>query len=163
MSRSDEAVPTDHEIIHALADDLPVGLWVARAPNGELVYANGMFAEIMGQRGRTDVQVGGYSEPYGIFTRDGQPYPEQQLPFVRALVEQRVVVVDDITIHRGDGSRVDVRAFGRPAMDAGGRVTHVVVAFFDITREIAAERARADSEQRLQRTQRIEAIGTLAG
>src|SRR5258706_1153851 len=129
MARSDDDVPTDHEIIHGLGDDLPVGLWVARAPNGELIYANGMFAEIMGQGGRSDVQAGGYSEPYGIFARDGQPFPDQRLPFVRALLEKRVVMVDDITIHRGDGNRVDVRAFARPVMDAAGAVTHVVIAF----------------------------------
>ncbi len=66
-------VPSDHEIIHALADDLPVGLWVARAPGGELVYTNRRFAEIMGQGGRSDQAVGAYSEPYGILMRDGRP------------------------------------------------------------------------------------------
>ena len=65
-----------------------MGLWVARAPGGEFVYANRMFAEIMGQGGRDDAQVGGYSEPYGILTRDGRPYPEDRLPFVRAQCEQ---------------------------------------------------------------------------
>ena len=38
---------SDHEITRGLADDLSVGVWVARAPNGEFVYANRMFAEIM--------------------------------------------------------------------------------------------------------------------
>jgi PAS domain S-box-containing protein len=153
---SASGVPSDHDIIHALADDLPVGLWVARAPGGEFVYANGTFADIMGQAGRSDVAAGGYSEPYGIFTRDGQPYPEHRLPFVRALQEQKVVVVDDITIHRGDGRRVDVRAFARPVTNAEGTITHVVIAFFDITREVEADR-------QLQRANRMEAIGTLAG
>jgi PAS domain S-box-containing protein len=155
--------PSDHDIIHALADDLPVGLWVARAPNGEFVYANKQFAEIMGQGGRDDVKVGGYSEPYGILTRDGQPYPEDRLPFVRALQERKIVVVDDITIRRPDGRQVDVRAFANPVTDGAGTVTHVVIAFFDITREVSAERARAESEKQLQRAQRLEAVGTLAG
>jgi signal transduction histidine kinase/CheY-like chemotaxis protein len=157
------AGPTEHDIIHALADDLPVGLWVARAPGGEFVYANRMFAEIMGQGGRDDVAVGGYTEPYGIFTRDGLPYPEDKLPFVRALQQRQIVVVDDITIHRPDRTRVDVRAFANPVANAEGTITHVVIAFFDITREVAAERARADSEKQLHRAQRLEAIGTLAG
>ena len=154
------AVPSDHDIILALGEDLPVGIWVARVPTGQEVYVNKTFAQIMGVGMIPDAKVGNYSQPYGIFTRDGKPYPESRLPFVRAIEEKQVVVVDDITIHRPDGSRVDVRAFGRPV---GDPITHVIVAFFDITREVAAERARVEADQRLARAQRLEAIGTLAG
>jgi len=154
------AVPTDQEIILSLGEELPVGLWVARAPNGELVYANRTFAQIMGMDPRDDVQVGGYAQPYGIYTRTGELYPEHRMPFVRALAERQVIVVDDITIQRSDGTKVDIRAFARPV---GDPITHVIIAFFDITRETAAERARAESEHRLQRAQRLEAVGNLAG
>jgi len=153
-------VPTDHDIIMALGEDLPVGLWVARAPHGELVYANKTFAAIMGMGARDDVAAGGYAESYGIYRRDGTPYPESQMPFVRAIEQRRVVEVDDIMIQRPDGTRVDVRAFARPV---GDPITHVIVAFFDITREVEAEWARAESETRLRHAQRLEAIGNLAG
>jgi len=157
------AVPSDHDIIMALGEDLPVGIWVARAPGGEEVYANRTFAQIMGT-GLVETQVGGYAAPYGIYQRGGGLYAEDRMPFVRALREREVVVVDDITIRRRDGSAVDVRAFARPVFDPSGEViTHVIIAFFDITREVAAERSRAESEQRLQLAQRLEAIGTLAG
>lgn len=153
---------SDQEIIHGLPDELPVGLWVARVPHGDQVYANGMFADILGDGGRFDSNAAD-GTPYRVLTRDGKPYPQDRLPFARALAERRLVVVDDITIHRGDGTKVDVRAFGRPVSDSAGEVTHVVVAWFDITREVAAERAKAASEEQLYRARRIEAIGTLAG
>src|SRR5205807_2098950 len=44
-----------------------------------------------------------------------------------------------------------------------GEITHVVIAFFDITREVAGERVRQETEKRLARAQRLEAVGTLAG
>jgi two-component system, cell cycle sensor histidine kinase and response regulator CckA len=154
------AAPTDHEIILALGDDLPVGLWVARAPDGELVYANRMYRELMGAPGRVDLTFGSASELPGVYRRDGAPYPEHKLPFARALAERRVVIVDDIMVRRRDGQKIDVRAIARPI---GNPVTHVVVAWFDVSRELAAERARAESEQRLRRAQRLEAVGTLAG
>lgn len=150
-------------MVSALADDLPVGIWVARAPGGEFVYANRMFATLMGTAGITEATVGGYSEPYGIFTRDGKPYPEERLPFVRALTEKQVVVVDDLRIHRPDRSKIHVRAFARPVSDTSGAITHVVIAFFDITREVELAEERAQRQEREQRQQRLESIGTLAG
>ena len=157
------SAPSAESIIAGLADDLPVGIWVARAPGGEFVYANRMFSNLMGTGGIAAAAVGGYSEPYGIFTRTGEPYPEHRMPFVRAMEEQRVVVADDLTIHRPDRTRIDVRAFARPITDEGGIITHVVIAFFDISLEVALARQRAESQERAQRTQRLESIGTLAG
>jgi two-component system, cell cycle sensor histidine kinase and response regulator CckA len=154
-------VPSERDIINALAADLPVAVWVARAPGGEEIYTNHEFAEIMGQH-LAHVAVGGYSVPYGILTRDGKAYPEDKMPFVRALVERRKIVADDIMIRRPDASIRYVRAFARP-VEKDGVITHVVIAFIDITREIEAEQAKAESEARLARAQRLEAIGTLAG
>jgi two-component system, cell cycle sensor histidine kinase and response regulator CckA len=145
------AVSPDHDIILALGEDLPVAISVARAPDGELVYTNRAFAELMGTGARS---------PVAVCTRDGAPYPETKLPFARALGERRVIVADDLMIRRGDGRRVEVRAVARPV---GDPITHVITTFFDVSREVAAERARAESEQRLRRAQRLEAIGTLAG
>jgi two-component system cell cycle sensor histidine kinase/response regulator CckA len=153
---STAAVPSDHDIILALGDDLPVAIWIARVPNGELVYANRKFGEIMGQSGRGDVHAGEWSQPYGILTRDGKPYPEDRMPFVRAIRDRQVVVADDITIRRPDGGKADVRAYARPVSNGDGVMTHVVIVFFDVTREVEAEK-------RLQRSQRMESIGTLAG
>jgi PAS domain S-box-containing protein len=158
---SNAGVPSEQDIINALADDLPVAVWVARSPTGQEVYTNREFADIMGQH-LAHVEVGGYSEPYGILTYDGKPYPEAQMPFVRALVERRKIVADDIMIRRPDGSIRYVRAFARP-VEKDDAVSHIIIAFIDITREVEAEKAKAESEARLARSQRLEAIGTLAG
>jgi two-component system, cell cycle sensor histidine kinase and response regulator CckA len=154
-------VPSELEIINALADDLPIAVWVARAPTGDEIYTNREFGEIMGQH-LAHVRVGGYSEPYGILTRDGKPYPEDRMPFVRALMEKQVVVADDIMIRRPDGTIRHVRASARP-VEKGGAITHVIIAFIDITREVEAQIARDESEARLRKAQRLEAVGTLAG
>lgn len=129
---------------------LPLGIWVARVPGGELAYANAAFGEIMGMGAREDVAVGGYSEPYGICDRSGRPYPEERMPFVQALRAQAPVVVDDIVIHRGDGRRVNVRAFAKPIFDAAGTMTHVVIAFTDISAEVTAMREKDVAQERLQ-------------
>lgn len=146
--------PTDVEIVASVMDALPVGIWVARAPGGELVYANARFAEIMGTGPRDDVAVGEYAAPYAIYDRDGNLYAEERMPFVRALAARATVTVDDIVIHRPDGGRAAIRAYARPMFD-GDTITHVIIAFLDITREVEAE-------ARLRRAQRMESIGSLA-
>jgi two-component system cell cycle sensor histidine kinase/response regulator CckA len=136
-------------LIASIADGLPCGVWVAAAPDGRFVYSNRAFEEIMGMGPVTDVGVGEYAVPYGIYGRDGALYPEHRLPFVRALQARKTVVVDDLVIHRRDGRRVYVRAFGKPIFDEGDELTHVAIAFFDITAEAEAQEARARAEDRL--------------
>jgi PAS domain S-box-containing protein len=123
----------------SILEELPIGVWVARVPDGELVYANPAFVEIMGMHARDDVRAGGYAGAYHLEDREGRPFPEDRLPFVQALRRRETVIVDDIVIARGDGTRVAVRAFGKPIVDEAGAVSHVVVAFRDITAELEAE------------------------
>jgi PAS domain S-box-containing protein len=131
--------PEELSLLLTILEELPTGVWVARAPGGELVYANRTFATIMGTQARNDVVVGQYSASYRIRDRSGAVYPEQQLPFVRVLRERRMVVVDDIVIERSDGSSIDVRAFGKPLFDPQtGEISLVMVAFTDITAEVRA-------------------------
>jgi signal transduction histidine kinase/CheY-like chemotaxis protein len=153
----------EQRIVATVSDELPVGVWVARAPGGELIHANRCFAEIMGMAARGDVAIGEYGAPYGIHDRSGAAYPEEKMPFVRALRERRELTIDDIVIHRSDGRKVNIRATARPVLGAGGEISHVVIAFIDITREVEAETARAASEAQLRSAQRMESLGTLAG
>ncbi len=81
------ATLSDHDILLSLGEDLPVGIWVARAPGGEEVYTDRTCETIMGT-GLCATQVGNYTGPYGILTRDNTPYDESRLPFVRALQEK---------------------------------------------------------------------------
>ncbi len=86
------------------------------------------------------------------------------MPFVRALEARATVIVDDIVIHRPDGGRVYIRAQARPVFVAGEDViSHVVIAFIDITREVTHEAARVEAEARLARAHRMESVGSLAG
>src|SRR5205823_452272 len=82
------------------------------------------------------------------------------LPFARALRQKETVVVDDVVIHRSDGGRVFVRAVARPILDGAGAVTHVAVAFTDISREVQADeaRARAEAEQTELLAREVEAL-----
>jgi PAS domain S-box-containing protein len=133
-----------------MADQMPVGIYVARVPDGAFVYANHAFQKIIGTRPHLEALGGASSAHYDIRTRNGLRYPDDRLPFARVLREKTSVTMDDIVVHRADGTRVFIRAVGQPLVDAAGKVTHVVVAFSDITEEVRA-RSRADlAEGRLE-------------
>jgi len=130
-------------------DEIPFGVWVARAPTGEAIYSNEAFRRIMGMEAVDGVDIAGAPAAYGIFDRQGQPYPVEGLPFSRALQTGASVVVDDLVIHRRDGGRTWVRAFANPVRDQHGIVSHVVIAFTDITAEVQAIVERAEIEKHL--------------
>jgi PAS domain S-box-containing protein len=138
-----------HQTADQVLDELPFGVWVARAPSGEVLYANRAFRNIVGHDAVAPLDIEGAPDAYGIRDRQGQPYPARRLAFSRALERGEPVTVDDIVIHRRDGGQVCVRAFASPIRNGAGVVTHVVVTFTDITAEVRAVRERADIEKHL--------------
>ena len=130
-------------------DELPFGVWVGRAPSGEELYTNEAFRALGGMDAMPGVSAADAPEACGLFDRQGQRYPVENLPFSRALRSGAPVVVDDLVIHRRDGSRTWLRAYANPMRNDAGLVTHVVVALTDITAEVRAVVERADIEKHL--------------
>ncbi|NUP09590.1 MAG: response regulator [Polyangiaceae bacterium] len=159
MGRSHE----DLAAIVTFADALPVAIWVGRAPSGECVYVNREFERILGIAPPEDAARGNYVGPYGVHLPNGDVYPEDRMPFERVLRSKRTEVIDDLVIHRHDGERTHLRVFAAPLFADDGAIAFVVEAFTDITREVEAERRRAEGERQLQAMRRLESIGSLAG
>lgn len=151
----------DVAVLELVANELPVAIWMGRVPSGEVVYTNRAFREVLGIEPPPGAVAGAFVEPYGVHQLDGTPYPEENMPYPRALAARATVVVDDLVIHRRDGRHVNLRVFAKPLFDADGNITHVLEAFTDITREVEAERARVEGERKLARAQRLESIGQL--
>ena len=129
-------------------DEVPFAIWVRDASTGAVLYTNRAFHTLM------EVDVATYdtspkSCAVRFFDRQGRPYPIEDLPFPRALAQGEPVVVDDLAIHRTSGDRIYLRAFANPVRDAQGAVTHVVVAFTDISAEVSAVVERAEVEKHL--------------
>jgi two-component system cell cycle sensor histidine kinase/response regulator CckA len=131
-------------------DELAFGVWVARAPNGETLYANRAFRTIMGMDAVADADISTVPAIYGIHDRQGKLYAAEALPFSRALARGESVVVDDLVVHRRDGTRAWLRAIANPVRDGRGVVSHVIVAFTEITSEVRALVERAEIEKHLE-------------
>jgi len=116
-----------------LIGQLPIGVWVASVPSGQVAYTNAAFQAILGMGAREASQIEDAPATYGIFDRTGNPYPVEDLPFSRVVRTSAPVVVDDLVIHRPDGARVNVRAFAHPVRAETGALSHVSVVFIDIS------------------------------
>jgi CheY-like chemotaxis protein len=140
--------PAGNTLLAGLANGLPVGVWLVQAPSGRHVYANPAFSEILGHPERVDLPAIDCAGAYGFRTFRGEPYPDERLPFAKSLAARRAVVVDDLVVHRRDGTRRQVRIEARPILDAASEPTHVVHAVVDLTRDIAAAGAKNERELR---------------
>ncbi len=134
---------------HWMLDDLPVGVWIGRVPGGEVVYANREFRRIVGMDAVVESRVGDASATYHVRDRAGNPFPEEDLPFSRAVAERKAVIIEGMVLHRPDAGQVCIRAFATPRIDETGETTHVTVAFIDINKEVATEAERDTVEARL--------------
>jgi PAS domain S-box-containing protein len=135
-----------------ILDDLPVGVWVGRVPDGQVAYANRAFRDMVGMDEVAESCVGDIPDTYHLRDREGRRYPVERLAISQVMATGAPAVVDDLVVHRGDGRRVHLRAMGHPVRDEGGQLTHVIVAFLDITREAEAEAARATLDAQLRYT-----------
>jgi signal transduction histidine kinase len=131
-----------------ILDDLPFAVWVGNVPDGSAAYVNKAFERVLLMTPVASSQIDDVPQTYGVVGRDHKPYPADKLPFSRAVAERVPVVVDDMILRRPSGD-IAIRAFGSPVFRADGSISHVIVAFFDVTTEISAQRERAVAQERL--------------
>ncbi|MBA3522910.1 MAG: PAS domain-containing protein, partial [Gemmatimonadales bacterium] len=132
----------------------PLGIVIAEAPSGKMLYANGRLEEITGH-GALPERVEAYSEHFRGFHPDGRTISSHEWPLPRAL-QGEVVEHEILLVEHESGRRTEVAVNAAPVRDAAGNIIAAVAFFQDVT----VERRR---EQQLHDAQRLQSVGTLAG
>ena len=117
---------------------------------GQITYAN-QEAERILRLERSLLHGLSYNDPsWKLECVDGNPLPEEELPFRQALSKGGIVRDIRFAVHLSDGQRRVLSANAVPLTQADGE-QHVVVSFSDITDELAStarlEEARAKAEE----------------
>ncbi|ACI99785.1 sensor histidine kinase [Rhodospirillum centenum] len=129
--------------LRAIIEQMPVGVAVAAAPSGELLFHNARAVALLGHPLLSSADIGGYAR-YGALEADGSPRPPERYPIARAARDGERVEREPMPYRRGDGRLTHFEVSAAPIRDAQGRVVLAVSTFEDV-----AERLRAEESQRL--------------
>jgi PAS domain S-box-containing protein len=120
-------------------DVMPVGVFIA-SPGGRPYYTSDEGERLLGRGVLPDIGGDDLVESYGIFQAGTNlPYPTRDLPIVRALRGLRTHV-DDMEIHKPDGSVASIEVWGRPVYGASGEIDFAIIAINDPSERLAREK-----------------------
>ncbi|WP_228037653.1 ATP-binding protein [Nodosilinea sp. LEGE 06152] len=92
---------------------------------------------------------------WAISTVDGQPFPEDELPFVRVMRTGQPVYGVEHAITLSDSTRAILSVNASPLFDPAGQITHVVAALCEITDRVQIEAERQQAEQALRQSEQL--------
>ena len=115
--------------------------------DGRLMFVNAAAERLHGVK-QLDVAPDAYSATYSLFTMEGEPYPFEKLPLVRAVANGETVEDARWRIRRPDGSDVIAIGTARPLMADGGQIG-AILNVRDDSERFEAERKLRESEERL--------------
>jgi PAS domain S-box-containing protein len=112
---AEAALEAERTLLQAVLAQLPVGVSVAEAPSGRVLYTNPLGEQLLGAP-VAQVDASQYAR-YGALHDDGRPYAADEYPLVRALggamVDQEVM-----RYRRGDGRETFFAVSAAPVYDA---------------------------------------------
>ncbi len=125
------------EFLEAALAQSPSGILIADAPDVTIRMANQAAFGIRGsdQSILTGIDVAQHSENWQMYRPDGSPYPPEQLPLSRAVLQGEIVQDEEVIVRDERGNDRWVAANAAPVRDANGQVTAGIVVFHDITEQ----------------------------
>ncbi|MBI4518602.1 MAG: PAS domain S-box protein [Deltaproteobacteria bacterium] len=157
--RAEAALRENEERLARIVETTPDAI-VILDRNGRISFANPAAEQIMGLS-RSTIATRVYNDPaWAVTTVDGQPFPDEELPFSRVMRSGQSAYGIEQVIAHPDGRHVVLSVNAAPLYDAAGTVVGMVAAFTDITERKRAEAALRKKEHLLSESQRVARIGS---
>lgn len=117
-------------------------------PDGAFVFANERAEEVLGLA-PAEVTGRAYNDPaWEIRDLDGEPIPDEELPFRKVLDGGRAVRDERHTVTWPDGTEVALSVHGAPIFGDDGEIESTVFVIADITERLERERALGHERDR---------------
>jgi PAS domain S-box-containing protein len=147
-----EDLRQSEERFRSLMETSPAGI-VMVDPEGQINFANIQAEKALGLS-RDEITARSYNAPaWRITDYDGNPFPDQELPFRRVMASGRPVYDVRHAIEHPDGQRVLLSINAAPLFDESGRMDGIVATVEDVTQRVQTE------EEIHQRTAQLEGLG----
>lgn len=133
--------------LRQVLEQLPVGISIAEAPTGRLMFHNARAERILGHALAETPELDAYRQ-YPAAHPDGTPYQPEDFPILRALLFGECVDGQHLRYERGNGEMTWLEVSAAPIRDAAGEIAFAVCAFTDVGAARAAAEALASAEAR---------------
>jgi PAS domain S-box-containing protein len=152
--QAEAALRESEERYHRFFDENLAGGYIS-TPDGRLLACNPAFARIFGFASCEEASEHNLDAIY--------PDPKAREAFLELIREKRKLERYEVELRRCDGTPVHVIENVVGVFDEHGTLVELKGSVLDTTDRKLAEQALFESEERLQQSQKMEAIGTLAG
>ena len=137
--RMELALQKERDLITGIMGTSPVGIVMVNA-EGMITFANSRAEYVLGIGNGKLTRRAYNSSEWRITDHYGNPFSDDQLPFVRVMRSKQPVYDVRHAIQKGDGKRVLLSINAAPLFDEKGGFQGMVSSVEDVTAEIEAER-----------------------
>ncbi|MEG5063186.1 PAS domain S-box protein [Microcoleus sp. B3-A4] len=132
--------------LSSIFQTIPDGITILDS-TGQIISANRAAERIL-RLTSSDIVERGYNDPsWYITTVEGDPFPEDELPFARVMQTGEPVYGIEHGISHADGTRTILSINASPLFDAEGQIINIIAAFSDITERKQTEYERVQLVQ----------------
>lgn len=146
--RAEQEILEAQENLHAVLEQLPAAVIIAKAPSGALLLANRQSATLFDRISLLKLQHADLSTVHRsvtAFHADGRIYVANEWPLAISLATGSAVVGQEIHLESPDGTRKVLSVSSAPVEDAAGNMIAVVGVFWDITGRMEMERSEREA------------------
>lgn len=144
----DTALETERARLHAVVDNVPVGMMFGEAPSGKITMANRQVEEILRVHMMATPDFNSY-DGWMAFHPDGHRLRPDEFPLLRAIKSGEIVRGEEYLFRRDDGSYAWLRSSAAPIRDKNGNIVAGVLAFMDVDDAKRAEQKLRQAHDRL--------------
>jgi PAS domain S-box-containing protein/putative nucleotidyltransferase with HDIG domain len=151
QKRADEWLLRERSMVDRIMKTSPAGITVVDR-KGQIVFANKRAEEIFCLTKNEITQRGYSASEWHITDFDGNPLPEEQLPFTQVMNTGNPLYGVRHTIGLPNGKQVFLSINGAPIFDEQGHISEVVFTIDDITKYRQAEEKIQQSIKQLEKS-----------